>query len=110
MSCFEGFASSGRSDDCRLWVLYRVAGAARVSAIAAKDPGSSSSNQDNFTFTERGSSKTVTIPYGDVIEVKKPGLSKGAKIAVAVGIGVAALALIAIHVRNHLFDDFRLGN
>jgi len=70
----------------------------------------SSSNQDNFTFTERGSGKTSTIAYGDVIEVKKPGLSRGAKIAIAVGIGVAALALIAIHVRNHLFDDFRLGN
>ncbi len=70
----------------------------------------SGTSQENFTFTERDSGRTTTIAYRDVIEVKKRGLSKGAKIGIGAGIGVAVLALVFIHVRNHLFDGFRLGN
>ena len=50
----------------------------------------------------------VVTRYADVVEVKKAGgLSTGAKIAIGLGIGVAVLALVAIHVKNHLFDDFK---
>jgi preprotein translocase subunit SecF len=38
-------------------------------------------------------------------------LSKGKKIAIGVGIAVIVVAVIVfIHEKNHLFDDFRLGN
>jgi preprotein translocase subunit SecF len=38
-------------------------------------------------------------------------LSKGKKIAIGVGIAVIVVAIIVvIHEKNHLFDDFRLGN
>lgn len=37
-------------------------------------------------------------------------LSKGAKIAIGVGIAVVVIALIVKYQKDHLFDDFRLGN
>ncbi|HEV7744547.1 MAG TPA: hypothetical protein VGO56_06105 [Pyrinomonadaceae bacterium] len=38
-------------------------------------------------------------------------LSKGKKIAIGVGIAVVVVAVIVfIHEKNHLFDNFRLGN
>lgn len=68
----------------------------------------SSAGDDSFAFTERESKQTKTIAYTDVVEVKKSGgLSTGAKIAIGLGIGVGVLALVAIHVKNHLFDDFK---
>ena len=67
----------------------------------------SSAGDDSFAFTERDSKQTKTIAYADVVEVKKSGgLSTGAKIGIGLAIGVGVLALIAIHVKNHLFDDF----
>jgi hypothetical protein len=47
-----------------------------------------------MTFTDRKSGTTTTVAYADVVEVKKPGLSTGAKIAIAVGIGVGVLAVL----------------
>jgi len=40
--------------------------------------------QDSFDVTEK-TGKTVTIAYGDVVKVQKPGMSKGAKIGIAAG-------------------------
>lgn len=62
----------------------------------------SSSGQDDFAFTERNSGKATTVAYSDVAEVKKPGLSTGAKIAIAVGIGVGILAILAVVVVHSL--------
>jgi hypothetical protein len=65
----------------------------------------SSAGKDDFAFTERKSSTTTTVAYADIVEVKKPGLSTGAKIAIAVGIGVgvlAVLALVVVHGLNNL--------
>jgi hypothetical protein len=64
----------------------------------------SSAGASDFSFTERGSGKTTTVAYGDVIQVKKPGgLSKGTKIAIAAGIGGAiVISLIANHIKNCL--------
>jgi hypothetical protein len=67
----------------------------------------SSVGQEDFAFTERKSGKTATVAYADVVEVKKPGLSTGAKIAIGVGIGVGVLAVVVVYALNHLFDDFR---
>jgi hypothetical protein len=62
----------------------------------------SSSGQDDFAFTDRKSGKTTTVAYADVVEVKKPGLSTGAKIGIAVGIGVGVLAILAVVVVHSL--------
>lgn len=65
----------------------------------------SSAGQDDFVVTDRKSGTTTTVAYTDVVEVRKPGLSKGAKIAIAVGIGVGVLAVLAavvVHSLNNL--------
>jgi hypothetical protein len=65
----------------------------------------SRSGADDFAFTERKSGTATTVAYSDVVEVKKPGLSTGAKIAIGVGIGVGVLAIFAavvVHSLNNL--------
>jgi hypothetical protein len=61
-----------------------------------------SAGNDDFNFTERETGKTTNVAYADVIEVKGPGgLSKGAKIAIAAGIGAGVVVgLIANHIIN----------
>ena len=67
----------------------------------------SSAGQDDFTLTERDSGQKRTLAYSDVVEIKKRGgLSTGAKLAIAGGITVAVVAVIAIHISHHLFDNF----
>lgn len=63
--------------------------------------------QDDFRLTERDTSQTTTVAYGDVVEVKKPGgLSKGTKIAIVAGIGaIVVLGLVVNHAVHHLFDS-----
>ena len=68
----------------------------------------SSDGPNDFAFTERKSGTTTTVAYADVVEVKKPGLSTGAKIAIGVGIGVGVLAIFAavvVHSLNNLDID-----
>lgn len=65
----------------------------------------SSAGPNDFAFTEPKSGTTTTVAYADVVEVKKPGLSTGAKIGIAAGIGVGVLAIFAavvVHSLNHL--------
>jgi hypothetical protein len=38
------------------------------------------------------------------------GLSTTAKVAIGVGIAVVVLAILVIHAKNHMFDDFTLGH
>ena len=72
----------------------------------------SSAALNDFALTERKSGTTTTVAYADVVEVRKPGLSTGAKIAIAVGIGVGVLAVLAavvVHGLNHLdLDGIRI--
>jgi hypothetical protein len=49
----------------------------------------SKANEDSFEVQEK-SGKSVTIAYADAISVRKPGMSKGAKIGIGVGVGAAA--------------------
>ncbi len=65
----------------------------------------SSTGDDNFTFTERDSGQIKTVAYADVIEVKKPGLSKGAKIGIAVGIGAGVTAVVFVLGLRHALDN-----
>jgi hypothetical protein len=62
----------------------------------------SSNGQDDFAFTERKSGTTTTVAYVDIVEVKKPGLSTGAKIGIAAAIGVGVLAILAVAVVHSL--------
>ena len=61
-----------------------------------------SKGQDDFAFTERKSGTTTTVAYVDIVEVKKPGLSTGAKIGIAAAIGVGVLAILAVAVVHSL--------
>lgn len=54
----------------------------------------SSIGEDDFRLTERNTGQTETVAYGDVVEVKKPGLSKGAKIAIFAGIGAGVVIVV----------------
>lgn len=69
----------------------------------------STAGENDFTVTNKKSGQSRTIAYSDVDEISKPGLSKGTKIAIFVGIGVVAaaaiLAILVVHSLNNF--DFR---
>ena len=50
--------------------------------------------QDSFDLTDSKTKQTTAVAYRDVAQVKKQGLSKGAKIALGVGIGALATAIV----------------
>lgn len=55
--------------------------------------------------------KVRPAPKSPIQPGTRNNLSKGTKIAIGVGIAVVVVAIIVfIHEKNHLFDDFRLGN
>jgi hypothetical protein len=55
--------------------------------------------------------KVKPSPKSPIQPGSSNNLSKGKKIAIGVGIAVVVVAVIVfIHEKNHLFDDFRLGN
>ena len=65
----------------------------------------SSAGQDDFALTDKKTGQATTVAYKDVVEVRKPGLSTGAKIGIGVAIGVGALAVLAavvVHGLNNL--------
>jgi hypothetical protein len=49
--------------------------------------------ETSFDVTEK-TGHTVTIAYADVQKIRGPGLSKGAKIGIGVGVAVGGLAII----------------
>ncbi|HXI22592.1 MAG TPA: hypothetical protein VNG71_01875 [Pyrinomonadaceae bacterium] len=69
----------------------------------------SSAGENDFVLTDKKSGKATTIAYADVDEVKKPGLSQGAKIALIVVVAVVAtaaiLAIAVVHSLNNLNID-----
>jgi hypothetical protein len=55
----------------------------------------SQAGEESFTLTDSKSGQSKTLAYVDVLQVKgQGGLSLGAKLAIAVGITVGALALL----------------
>jgi hypothetical protein len=61
----------------------------------------SQAGEDSFTLTDSKTKQTSTLAYSDVVQVKKQGLSTGAKILIAVGVGVAVTAVVlAVAVKN----------
>jgi hypothetical protein len=70
----------------------------------------SSAGENDFAFTDKSSGQTKTISYSDVAEVKRSGgLSTLAKVGIGLGISVGVLAIVAVYVSHHLFDNFNLG-
>ena|SRR5438067_2964059 len=53
-------------------------------------------DETSFQVTDRNSGKVTSINYGDVNKVRGSGLSTAAKIAIAAGIGVGILVVIAL--------------
>jgi len=61
----------------------------------------SQAGEDSFTLTDSKTKQTSTLAYSDVAQVKKQGLSTGAKILIGVGVGVAVTAVVlAVGLRN----------
>jgi hypothetical protein len=48
----------------------------------------------SFDLTDKSSGQVTTIPYADVQRVQGVGLSKGAKIGIITGVGVAIVAIV----------------
>jgi len=70
----------------------------------------SNASEDNFSLTDRKSGQTATIAYADVVDVKKPGMTKRTKIIIGVTIGVVATAAILAWAVTHSFPNFTLSN
>jgi len=70
----------------------------------------SNASEDNFSLTDRKSGQTNTIAYADVVDVKKPGMTKRTKIIIGVTIGVVATAAILAWAVTHSFPNFTLSN
>jgi len=49
----------------------------------------------SFTVTDKKTGQTTTISYADVQKIQGPGLSKGDKILIGVGLGVAVFGIVA---------------
>ena len=69
----------------------------------------SSVGENDFAITDKKSGQTKTVLYADVVEARKPGLSKGTKIAIVAGIGVVATAAILAVLITHSFGNFNLS-
>ncbi len=66
--------------------------------------------EDSFDLTNSKTKQPTTILYRDVAQVKKQGLSTGAKVLIGVGIGVAVTAVvIAVGLRDPLGSFCPLG-
>ena len=52
-------------------------------------------------MTDKKTGQTTTIPYADVRKIQGPGLSKGTKIVIAVGVGATVFFLgLGLYVRS----------
>ena len=66
----------------------------------------SNAGEKDFALTDGKSGQTTTIAYTDVVEVKKPGMTKRTKILIGVGIGVVATAAILAWAVTHSLSNF----
>jgi hypothetical protein len=55
----------------------------------------------SFAVTDKKTGQTTTIPYADVQKIQGAGLSKGAKIVIAVGVGATVFFLaLGLYIRS----------
>ncbi len=50
--------------------------------------------ETSFTVTDKKTGQNTAVPYGDVQKIQGPGLSKGDKILIGVGVGVAVFGIV----------------
>ncbi len=60
-------------------------------------------------LTDAKAGKVAPAARPQIQPAKGNSLSKGAKIAIGVGIAVLVLALIVKHQKDHFFDNFNLN-
>jgi hypothetical protein len=63
----------------------------------------SQANDEDFIVIDKGGNPN-TLRYSDVDQIGGKNLSTGAKIAIGIGIGVAALLILAAYAVTHLGD------
>ncbi len=84
------------------------------SALAVKkeaQPGRSLKADIQKLVADARASKAVSVTDPQNQPRQSNSLSKGTKIAIVVVIAAAIIiTIVAIHAKNHLFDDFNLGN
>jgi hypothetical protein len=91
--------------------VSRLGGAQKKVVVKRKDgaklKGSiSRTGEESFELTDSKTGQKTEVAYRDVAQVKKQGLSKGAKIAIGIGIAAGAtVVVLALAVRDAL-DDF----
>jgi len=52
--------------------------------------------ETSFTVTGKKTGQTTTVPYADVQKIRGPGLSKGDKILIGVGVGAAVVVIVGL--------------
>jgi hypothetical protein len=57
---------------------------------------------NSFSITDKGSSKATAVAYADVRGIKGKGMSSRTEVLIGVGVGLGALAVLAIYLGfNH---------
>jgi hypothetical protein len=57
--------------------------------------------EDSFSLADEKTGQVKSIAYADVESVRGPGLSKGAKIGIVVGVGLVVAIIIVVIVATH---------
>ena len=70
----------------------------------------SQTGEDSFDLTDSKTKQTTAVAYRDVAQVKKQGLSKGAKIALGIGIAAAVTVVVLGVAINNAADDLFGGS
>jgi len=70
----------------------------------------SQTGEDSFDLTDSKTKQTTAVAYGDVAQVKKQGLSKGAKIALGIGIAAAVTVVVLGVAISNAADDLFGGS
>lgn len=50
--------------------------------------------EKSFVVTDKKAGQTTTVPYADVQKIRGPGLSKGDKILIGIGVGVVVFGIV----------------
>jgi len=103
--------STSNGEKIKADVLKRGTGVKKIVTVkmlnGAKIKGYiSQTGADSFTLTDSETGQTNTVAYRDAAQIKGGGLSKGAKIAIGVGIAAAAtLTVLYIAFQNAIKDN-----
>jgi hypothetical protein len=70
----------------------------------------SQTGEDSFDLTDSKTKQPTAVAYRDVAQVKKQGLSKGAKIALGIGIAAAVTVVVLGVAINNAADNLFGGS